>query len=131
MLSGGPYTGVAGSAVPGGVSAVAVAEAGDVTDEHLLGPRVCPLVQRIYEHIGPRSNITMRKPCRDCGGLDGVIITRGASRLPGPRGLRLGVKILAFGTFTKTFTLMQVIVTATLAIPKWLAHDPLASTSRE
>ena len=40
------HHGVAGAAVPGGVSAAAVTEAGDVTDEDLFGPRVWPLGHR-------------------------------------------------------------------------------------
>ena len=48
FASGGPYTTASqGSAMPGGVSAAAVAEAGDVADEDLLGPSGWPLGQRI------------------------------------------------------------------------------------
>ena len=48
FASGGPYTTASqGSAMPGGVSAAAVAEAGDVADEDLLGPIGWPLGQRI------------------------------------------------------------------------------------
>ena len=44
VLSGGPYTTVvAGSAVPGGVSAAAVTEAGDVADEDLVRAEGVPV----------------------------------------------------------------------------------------
>jgi hypothetical protein len=41
------HRGVAGAAVPAGVSAAAVSEAGDVADEDLAGAEGCPLGQRL------------------------------------------------------------------------------------